>query len=166
MQLQIVVAVKHLIGMLKIALLFLLFGMIPLLYFGQERDLFSLDEFRWDNRMLLIFSSDDKNPELQLLLKQIRENKDEILDRDLRVLVLVESGQSKLDDLPLSNASAMRLKERYRASFKPVNLILIGKDGGVKQRQSGDIELHTIFPLIDSMPMRKAEMSRRQRKAG
>jgi hypothetical protein len=38
-------------------------------------------------------------------------------------------------------------------------LVLIGKDGGIKARHSEDVfDLERIFTLIDSMPMRRAEM--------
>ena len=39
----------------------------------------------------------------------------------------------------------------------PFWIVLIGKDGGVKLR-SDDAGLDQIFDLIDSMPMRQAEM--------
>jgi hypothetical protein len=41
-------------------------------------------------------------------------------------------------------------------------LVLIGKDGGIKAQQSeGGFDLERLFALIDSMPMRRAEMGQR-----
>jgi len=39
---------------------------------------------------------------------------------------------------------------------------LIGKDGGVKMDRSSPVDTMTLFSLIDAMPMRQAEMSRRR----
>jgi len=39
---------------------------------------------------------------------------------------------------------------------------LIGKDGGVKMDRSSPVDTLTLFSLIDAMPMRQAEMSRRR----
>ncbi len=39
---------------------------------------------------------------------------------------------------------------------------MIGKDGGIKARYSKDVfDLERIFTLIDSMPMRRAEIRQR-----
>ena len=40
-------------------------------------------------------------------------------------------------------------------------LRLIGKDGGVKLDQAEPIEASALFALIDAMPMRRAEMSKK-----
>ena len=51
---------------------------------------------------------------------------------------------------------------RFGFQGREIQLLLIGKDGGMKTRQSGaNLDLERVFELIDSMPMRQAEMQRR-----
>jgi hypothetical protein len=40
--------------------------------------------------------------------------------------------------------------------------VLVGKDGGIKARQQGKLDLNAFFALIDAMPMRQREMRARQ----
>ena len=40
-------------------------------------------------------------------------------------------------------------------------VFLIGKDGGIKMRKEKVVPMEEIFRLIDSMPMRQAEMRRK-----
>ncbi|MGJ3243832.1 MAG: DUF4174 domain-containing protein [Opitutales bacterium] len=42
-------------------------------------------------------------------------------------------------------------------------VLLVGKDGGVKERTGLDVDLKQIFTRIDGMPIRQAEMRRQAR---
>jgi len=42
-------------------------------------------------------------------------------------------------------------------------VLLIGKDGGVKLRSSGPVSMKDLFGLIDSMPMRQQEMDSKKK---
>ncbi|MFL2997266.1 MAG: DUF4174 domain-containing protein [Candidatus Neomarinimicrobiota bacterium] len=53
--------------------------------------------------------------------------------------------------------SIMSLTSQYQMDRK---MILIGKDGGVKRVFSSSDQIHKVFDLIDTMPMRKIEMRR------
>ena len=48
--------------------------------------------------------------------------------------------------------------KKYNVEPNRFTLILIGKDGGEKLRSAKPVEIETIFNLVDSMPMRQAEM--------
>ena len=59
-------------------------------------------------------------------------------------------------------AERLDVRRRLELQGRGAQLVLIGKDGGVKARQSeGVFDLARVFELIDSMPMRRAEMQRR-----
>ena len=45
---------------------------------------------------------------------------------------------------------------------KAFAVLLVGKDGGEKNRWTVPVEPRTVFSLIDAMPMRRAEMKRRR----
>ena len=50
--------------------------------------------------------------------------------------------------------------KKYDVPANRFVVLLIGKDGGEKFRSTKHVEVETIFKLIDSMPMRQAEMER------
>ena len=50
------------------------------------------------------------------------------------------------------------LYQRHTESSVPFSIILIGLDGGIKLRQQELLTAKELFRIIDSMPMRKAEM--------
>ena len=48
----------------------------------------------------------------------------------------------------------------FKKTKKPIEIILIGLDGGVKLHQTKLLNLEKLFTLIDGMPMRKAEIKK------
>ena len=52
------------------------------------------------------------------------------------------------------------LRKRYDLSFKSFEVLLIGKDGGVKLRSTHPLTSAALFATIDQMPMRREEMRR------
>ena len=53
---------------------------------------------------------------------------------------------------------------RKRFNFDNFNLILIGKDGGVKYNNNEPVKINKIFEIIDKMPMRMQEIKERNLK--
>ena len=80
------------------------------------------------------------------------------MDRDLLVCHIFESGETKLGHCPLSESSGDYLREKFSIKSSIFTVLLIGKDGGLKLRREGGVELDEIFSLIDTMPMRQREM--------
>lgn len=133
-----------------------------LMTYSQPLELENLESFRWEKRLVLVFARSDQDPAYQALAQNLENTRDELLDRDIRVFHLFEQGKSYLDRQVLSPTSAQRLQRAFRVQPGQLTLILIGKDGGEKQRQTEDISVNSIFPLIDGMPMRQAEMRRKK----
>jgi hypothetical protein len=52
--------------------------------------------------------------------------------------------------------------KKYNVEPNRFTLILIGKDEGEKLRSAKPVEIETIFNLVDSMPMRQAEMKSKE----
>jgi hypothetical protein len=88
----------------------------------------------------------------------------EVLDRDLLVFHILEKGDTKLGNVPLSEGSGDYLREKFSINSGTFTTLLIGKDGGVKLRSQGPVELEEIFSLIDAMPMRQREMRDKSQK--
>ena len=85
-----------------------------------------------------------------------------LLDRNL---LLIEVGQ---DETALVNSGASDLPDAaaFRARFElPLDafeVVLVGKDGGVKERRTQALNPDELWAIIDAMPMRIDEMRRNQ----
>lgn len=109
----------------------------------------------WKNRLILLVSKSYTN-ESKKQWKELMKEKTELKDRKLVVYHIspnqVRSSQGNLD---------VQNKQLY-SKFKPKNGIfevrLIGLDGRVKYSSERYTSPKTLFDLIDSMPMRKAEL--------
>ncbi|MEO0728414.1 MAG: DUF4174 domain-containing protein, partial [Bacteroidota bacterium] len=54
------------------------------------------------------------------------------------------------------------LYEQFNTAQAPFQVFLLGLDGGVKLRQQAPVSREDIFDLIDTMPIRRAEMRRKK----
>ena len=102
-----------------------------------------LNQYLWKNRIILTFADDQDHPDLIKLKAEMKENRCEILNRDL--LHFHFSNDGKTGNLTTKNDQSFRI-------------LLFGKDGGIKYESNRFISLIQLFELIDSMPMRQDEM--------
>ena len=124
-----------------------------------------VDGWRWKNRVLLIWS--EREQVLATQSDRVREHWSAWEERNL-LLVLVEPEgiivvQRFVDGGPvgptLDSAAARVLARRFDLTSNAMTTaVLIGKDGGVKQRYDGVVDVEDVLALIDSMPMRIREM--------
>lgn len=116
----------------------------------------NIDSFKWKNRIVLLKDSNFNSVKLQEQLKALQSNLEKLHDRDILIFVLTDEAvfdtlKSKTKLQPLLIIEEFGLKD-----FQ--GLILIGKDGGLKLKDSFVVSPSTICNLIDSMPMRRAEL--------
>lgn len=78
-------------------------------------------------------------------------------ERDMMLYVITPSSAQR-DGQALSKAERDALLRAVDADPTKPELILVGKDGGVKMRASLNTSLDRIFQRIDQMPMRQREM--------
>lgn len=108
------------------------------------------------HRLVLIFG-DEMNGVIADQVDRIHARQEEADDRDMMVLTvvggIVSDGQI-MGGLPTANA----LRRQFRVQEKaPFTVILIGKDGREKLRDSHPVTAGALFDLIDTMPMRQQE---------
>jgi hypothetical protein len=120
-----------------------------------------LTQYTWKNRLLFVFAPHSRHPSLIDLRNEIPLQKEEILDRDLIVFQIYETGSSFKDMNEIDHETADKLRREFKVSPGHLTVILVGKDGGVKLRQNEQLNLEQIFLLIDAMPMRRQEMRRK-----
>ncbi len=118
---------------------------------ASNGELTSLKGLIWENR-IIVANSEQNRDELTDLFSQ--ENNG-IIDRD--VIWFVFSDDALQTNYPGSVSPSLlnQVKSQYQLSDNEV--ILIGKDGGLKERISG-LDLDRLFGDIDRMPMRVREM--------
>jgi hypothetical protein len=79
------------------------------------------------------------------------------------MLGIVEQGESRAGNQLLSEESVRDIRERLGLKTGTFQVVLIGKDGGVKLRSSEPVSMKDLFGLIDSMPMRQQEMESKKK---
>lgn len=119
------------------------------------KSLQSLANFQWQNRIILIKDSllcEDKSVE------SLHNATVAIDERHVLWFMLCDGEVQSNYSGAISNQFSNYLDDKY-FDHNNVNVILIGKDGGVKSR-TDYLNLDELFALIDSMPMRQSEMRR------
>lgn len=136
-------------------LFILLIGIISF----QSMNAQNLTEYQWENRLVVMFSQSEKSPAVEKQLKNLEEKSEGLKERKLKIIHSIPGRQRII----FPSSSEWQDSELY-STMKQKNtgfeVILIGLDGGVKLRQTEILENQRLFDLIDSMPMRKAEMRR------
>ena len=104
-----------------------------------------LSAYRWEARPVLIFAPDPAHPDLMDQVAELRDARDGLEDRDIVVLT---------DAQPDAHG-----KLRSALAIDGFEVVLVGKDGSVKLRKNTPITAQALFDTIDSMPMRRRELS-------
>ena len=119
-----------------------------------------LSGHRWHDRVILLFAPDPHHPQLAEQISILTKNLAEVTDRNL-VIYRVHPGGGRNPALELlPEAEADFFYHKYDIPADAFTFILIGKDGTEKMRSKEPVSLEELLGLIDSMPMRRAEMRR------
>ena len=122
---------------------------------------FELSSILGRERILIAFS-----PTLGCL-KDTAMRQAELRDYELQVLAMPEP--QVLAEAPPSSdwlhigAAPDAVADAYGVRAGDAAAFLIGNDGGVKQIYAGEADLDEVLALIDTMPMRRAQIARRSR---
>lgn len=111
-----------------------------------------LDQYRWKNRILLVFAPDPQDQHLMDQLSLLNASRAGLVDRDLKVIVVNPKSNTSLP-----TADSKHLYQVYKVEKDTFRVVLIGKDGTEKLRASQPISPIDLFRIIDAMPMRQSE---------
>ncbi|MEM6463765.1 MAG: DUF4174 domain-containing protein [Pseudomonadota bacterium] len=118
-----------------------------------------IDDWAWKYRPLIIVAPDDANEDLADQRDILSRLEPQLRDRDMVVIEVI--GKRVVTVLgPDTKIGASALKEHIRTDGNGFELVLLGKDTGVKLRSDKPVRADRLFSLIDSMPMRRREMMR------
>jgi hypothetical protein len=126
-----------------------------------------LSAYRWKHRLLLVYVPDTESGRatLQSFRASLDDRMEDVLDRDVLIVPvgdLPQPGDVLRPAVDMDAPGRSHLRRRFGLQGPEAQLLLIGKDGGMKAQQSGPmLDLDRVFELVDSMPMRRAEMQRR-----
>lgn len=112
----------------------------------------SLSDLQWKKRIILVANPEQKSD----IINTLNRFHDDIEERDIAWFVVVgDNLESNMTDL--GPALSQAVHDRLVTATDQQQVVLIGKDGGIKDRSS-QLNLERLFAMIDSMPMRIREM--------
>jgi len=117
-------------------------------YFVEVEKSTNIKGFEWAQRPIVIFANSDKDPNFISQMEFLSQDIKALKERDIVVLV----------DTNPSVPSALRKKLRPHGFA----FILIGKDGQVKLRKPSPWNIREIARVIDKMPIRQQEITRKR----
>ena len=118
----------------------------------------NLSQHLWKNRVILIISEDNAAFQRQMLAFKTKEKG--MNERSLIVYHLKPDEYEQV--MPKSDVrQSTNLFEKYKQANVSFEVVLIGLDGGIKLRQKDFLSCEKLLATIDSMPMRSAEIKKR-----
>lgn len=123
-----------------------------------------LNQHQWEHRVLLFFAPDSNHVSLRKQLDLLTQENEKVTDRDLVFYKIYTGEGAGSDGGSLNKIEINAIRRQFEVPDEQFAVILIGKDGTEKLRRLEVVKSKEIFDLIDSMPMRQAEMRRKNRK--
>ena len=123
-----------------------------------QKDSDQFEGARWSKRLLVLTA---EGPEAAVQRSLVAAEQEGLEDRDLTVFVVgaeveVVAGNRATDPLP----PAAAFRQRFDLPDRGFQVVLVGKDGGVKLRRDEPLVPRDLWAVIDAMPMRMREMRR------
>lgn len=118
----------------------------------------TLETYAWNARPLLVFHDGARDGPAETQLALLRRHQPAMTDREMPLIVIRAAGV-EID----GRRSALRpgpLRQRFGVADQAFQVVLIGKDTGVKLSRTRPTPPSMIFDLIDAMPMRREEVRR------
>ena len=125
----------------------------------------NLEKHTWKNRILVVKTSDSASEIYQEQIKEFKNATDEL---KVRKFVLYKITGDHFEMIDFTNPE---LSESGKIAGKSIGktlndkenfeVILIGLDGGIKLRQTDILRKDALFNIVDAMPMRRNELSRK-----
>jgi len=125
-----------------------------------------LDEYHWENRILLVKTKNERSEKYRDQLEEFRGATEALKERKIILYQIVGSQYDLIDYANInhreSGALSNEMTDRILNHNNQFEIILIGLDGGIKYRKTELLPTEDLFSIIDSMPMRSAEMRKKK----
>ncbi len=117
-----------------------------------------LTKYRWENRLLLIMTSDVKKNEFHNQIVEFSNDQKGLQERKLLVFQISPNAFRIGLDSNSKWQTSQTLYQEHKVTNNQLEIVLIGLDGTVKLRQTEILTSEKLFSIIDVMPMRRSEM--------
>ncbi len=121
---------------------------------------FVISDYQWKNRIVIVSADSKDSAPYRSFRNEWDRKTDEANDRDMILIELFAKEPSMVSGKPIDDISEENLIGLFDIDTSGFEIILIGKDGTVKSKDS-EATLEMLFALIDTMPMRQAEIRRK-----
>ncbi len=121
---------------------------------------FSLGNYQWENRLLVVSSPAPDEPNFAGQLQQVAATGREFGERDLVLISLATDGTSLAGERKLDPTQVEEIRAALGIDAEAFAVLLVGKDGTVKLSKNTIVPMDDIYALIDKMPMRQREIRR------
>tara|TARA_B100000287_G_C20444282_1_gene706883 strand:+ start:74 stop:487 length:414 start_codon:yes stop_codon:yes gene_type:complete len=111
-----------------------------------------INDLKWKNRVLII-----KNHNKNNFSEKINSFEKELYQRDF-VIVHMKEDYAFIDDSKMPEKFTKSIVKKIKNISFSKCIILIGKDGQIKNTYPLEISIEKIFSDVDRMPMRRYEM--------
>ncbi len=125
----------------------------------SARKPFSLADYRWQRRLLVASARNGEDRDLAALTDDVARTATEFEDRDLVLIMLLDDGISTSGEITLAPGEVRALRKSLGLRGGSFAFRLIGKDGSIKLASKTWSSIDDVYALIDSMPMRRKEVS-------
>jgi len=123
---------------------------------------FTLPQYQWKNRVLVVSAPTEDNKNLREQQNEMALAPEEFADRDMVLVTLLDNAVSTAEGRELATEEAAMTRKALGIRPESFALRLIGKDGSIKFSSETATSMMEIYSLIDSMPMRKIEITDRE----
>ena len=117
----------------------------------------NMTDYEWKNRLVLVIAEDHKNEKYLQQIKELTDHKPGLYERKL-LIIEVQKDKYKVRDDKNEWMLSKRPYGQYSNPSSAFQVLLIGLDGGIKERRSDTISAEELFQKIDAMPMRLSEL--------
>lgn len=127
---------------------------------AQAQSAGPLSDLQWKKRVVLLFAKSRSDAGLDKQVDLLREVRPDMSERDIIVMRTAGSEETRavIGYTSLRSGTGRQLRAKYKPSERGLTVILLGKDGGEKQRWNRVVRPEELFQTIDAMPMRQREM--------
>ncbi len=115
----------------------------------------NLKDYKWKNRVVLVISDDKDSDIFKAQVEAVENDEKGLKERKLIIFKILPSKFQLNSDKWVPDS---KLYRTYNKDSDPFKIVLIGLDGGVKLSRDTLISKNELYDLIDSMPMRSAEL--------
>ncbi|QIL75732.1 DUF4174 domain-containing protein [Hymenobacter sp. HDW8] len=105
---------------------------------------------RWQKRVVVLYAPTAESVELKQQKASMTSAEAQVEARDILIIEAIETN--------LSPTEKQYVRQTLDVEPSGFAVVLIGKDGGVKRKETKPIDPKALFETIDTMPMRRQEM--------